>query len=93
MPGPIRPTTAYGDTITEAISETVQEDPRMKALVGSWDRRPYHLVAEITALRTRVRELEEALEEQARDNARLRDELEAARADAVAHPEVALSSS
>lgn len=64
----------------------------MKALVGSWDRRPYHLVAEITALRTRVRELEEALEQQNRENARLRDELEAARADAAADREIALSS-
>lgn len=65
----------------------------MKALVGSWDRRPYHLVAEITALRTRVRELEATLEEQTRENARLRDELEATRADAVVQPEVVLSSS
>lgn len=65
----------------------------MKALVGSWDRRPYHLVAEITALRTRVRELEETLEERNRENARLRDELEAVRADAAAQPEVALTSS
>jgi hypothetical protein len=66
----------------------------MKALVGSWDQRPYHLVAEITALRTRVRELEEALEREASENERLRDELAAARADGAAEREreVALTS-
>lgn len=64
----------------------------MKALVGSWDQRPYHLVAEITALRSRVRELEDALERQTRESDRLRDELEAARADGTADREVALSS-
>lgn len=33
----------------------------MKALVGSWDHRPYRLLAENTALRARVGELEAAL--------------------------------
>lgn len=62
----------------------------MKALVGSWDQRPYHLVAEITALRTRVRDLEAALEREAEENQRLRDELAAVRADQSAR-EVALT--
>lgn len=62
----------------------------MKALVGSWDQRPYHLVAEITALRTRVRDLEAALEREADENQRLRDELAAVRTDQAAR-EVALT--
>lgn len=33
----------------------------MKALIGSWDQRPHHLLAEITALRTKVAELEAEL--------------------------------
>jgi len=33
----------------------------MKALVGSWDHRPYRLLAENAALRARVAELEAAL--------------------------------
>lgn len=33
----------------------------MKALVGSWDHRPHRLLAENTALRARVAELELAL--------------------------------
>lgn len=47
----------------------------MKALIGSWDNRPYRLLAEITALRARVADLEEALERAHEDNALLRDEL------------------
>ena len=44
----------------------------MKALVGSWDHRPYQLLAEVTALRSRVRELQEALDATQRENERLR---------------------
>lgn len=33
----------------------------MKALVGSLEQRPYRLLAEVTALRTRVAELQEEL--------------------------------
>lgn len=47
----------------------------MKALVGSWDHRPYQLLAEVTALRSRVRELQEALDAAERENERLRAEL------------------
>lgn len=47
----------------------------MKALVGSWDHRPYQLVTEITALRGRVAELEEALARAQEDNAALRKAL------------------
>lgn len=44
----------------------------MKALVGSWETRPYRLLAEVTALRGRVRELEEALQRVQEENAVLR---------------------
>lgn len=44
----------------------------MKALVGSWDRRPYHLLAEITALRTRVQQLQRELEDTRAENDALR---------------------
>jgi hypothetical protein len=44
----------------------------MKALIGSWDNRPYKLLAEITALRTRVGELEAALVAAREENERLR---------------------
>lgn len=50
--------------------------PLMKALVGSWDHRPYRLLAENTALRTRVAELEQALQALSRENDALRAELE-----------------
>lgn len=46
----------------------------MKALVGSWDNRPYRLLAEITALRTRVAELEQELALVREENALLREE-------------------
>jgi hypothetical protein len=64
----------------------------MKALVGSWDHRPYGLLAENTALRSKVGELSLALDRALEENAVLR----AALADAVTvevKPEVALSSS
>lgn len=54
----------------------------MKALVGSWDNRPYRLLAENTALRTRVAEQRQELAELREENVALRaalaDELRAA---------------
>jgi hypothetical protein len=44
----------------------------MKALVGSWENRPYRLLAEVTALRGRVRDLEQALQRAEEENALLR---------------------
>ncbi len=44
----------------------------MKALVGSWENRPYRLLAEVTALRSRVAELEAELEALQEENAALR---------------------
>ena len=43
----------------------------MKALIGSWDHRPYQLLAEATALRARVRELEAQLAAANAENAQL----------------------
>lgn len=63
----------------------------MKALVGSWDHRPYGLLAENTALRSRVGELQLALQHALEENEILRVAL----GDAVAvdiEAEVALSS-
>lgn len=63
----------------------------MKALVGSWDHRPYGLLAENTALRSRVGELELALQRSLEENEILRVAL----GDAVAvdiESQVALSS-
>jgi hypothetical protein len=45
----------------------------MKAIIGSWDHRPYQLLAEATALRTRVRELEAQLGQVREENAALRE--------------------
>lgn len=47
----------------------------MKAIIGSWDHRPYQLLAEITALRGRVRDLEHALALAEEENAALRARL------------------
>jgi septal ring factor EnvC (AmiA/AmiB activator) len=47
----------------------------MKALVGSWDNRPYKLLAEITALRTKVGQLEDALTAAREENDRLRAQI------------------
>jgi regulator of replication initiation timing len=47
----------------------------MKALVGSWENRPYRLLAELTALRTRVGELQEELALAREENAMLREAL------------------
>ena len=56
----------------------------MKALVGSWDHRPYRLLAENTALRTRVADLEQALQALSLENEALRAALEEASALQVA---------
>jgi hypothetical protein len=45
----------------------------MKALVGSWDNRPYRLLAEVTALRARVAELERDLARARQENLVLRE--------------------
>ena len=47
----------------------------MKALIGSWDHRPYQLLAEATALRARVRELESQLGQAREENEALREAL------------------
>ncbi|HVL99207.1 MAG TPA: hypothetical protein VM324_07945 [Egibacteraceae bacterium] len=47
----------------------------MKALIGSWDNRPYRLLAEITALRARVAQLEQELSRAHHDNALLQEAL------------------
>jgi hypothetical protein len=52
----------------------------MKALVGSWDHRPYGLIAENTALRTRVADLELALQRAQQENEQLRAALREAEA-------------
>jgi hypothetical protein len=48
----------------------------MKAIIGSWDHRPYQLLAEATALRARVAELQAQLAAAAEENAALRARLE-----------------
>jgi predicted nuclease with TOPRIM domain len=63
----------------------------MKALVGSWDTRPHRVVAELTALRTRVAELQRELEVARAENAALRDELAERDAALDVVPEVVLS--
>lgn len=62
----------------------------MKALVGAWDHRPSPLLAELTALRTKVAELERALARSEQENSALRESL---REVEVEMPEVALSAS
>jgi hypothetical protein len=47
----------------------------MKAIIGSWDHRPYHLLAEATALRARVAELQAQLDQAEEENAALREAL------------------
>ena len=44
----------------------------MKALVGSWEQRPHRLLAETAALRTRVEELQHALQRAHEENDQLR---------------------
>ena len=48
----------------------------MKALVGSWDTTPQKLLAEITALRSKVAELKAENEELRADNEILRERLD-----------------
>lgn len=45
----------------------------MKALVGSWDTHPHKLVAEITALRSKVAELKAEVADLKAENALLRE--------------------
>lgn len=47
----------------------------MKALVGACERRPVRLLAEVAALRRRVRELEQALGDAQQENDALRGAL------------------
>lgn len=56
----------------------------MKALVGSWDTAPHKLLAEITALRTKVAQLKAENADLRAENAMLRDLREAAAADELA---------
>ena len=50
----------------------------MKALVGSWDTAPHRLVAELTALRSKVAQLKAENADLLAENAMLRGMLEAA---------------
>ncbi len=61
----------------------------MKALVGSWENRPYRLLAEVTALRGRVRDLEQALQRAEEENALLR--AQQSQLDAIDEREVVLA--
>ena len=61
----------------------------MKALVGSWENRPYRLLAEVTALRGRVRDLEQALQRAEEENAMLR--AQQAQLEAIDEREVVLA--
>ena len=45
----------------------------MKAIVGSWDTRPVRFVAELTAMRSRLAEMERELAEERARNADLRE--------------------
>lgn len=63
----------------------------MKALVGSWEHRPYRLLAEVTALRSRVRDLEQSLDEERETSAALREQIAALRA-ATPEREIVLTS-
>lgn len=64
----------------------------MKALVGSWDNRPYRLLAENAALRARVVDLESALRSVQEENTILRAAVETSVALDVDVPEVVLAS-
>jgi regulator of replication initiation timing len=56
----------------------------MKALVGSWDTAPHKLLAEITALRSKVAQLRAENEDLRAENAMLRELRDAAAADELA---------
>ncbi|MEE8603092.1 hypothetical protein [Euzebya tangerina] len=45
----------------------------MKAIVGSWDTVPHKLLAELTALRTKVAQLKAEIDELQAENAMLRE--------------------
>lgn len=65
----------------------------MKALVGSWDNRPHRLLAEASALRARVAELQAELEQVREENTMLRNALDVVEVRAVDEREIALSTS
>jgi regulator of replication initiation timing len=52
------------------------KDAAMKALVGSWDNRPHRVLAELTALRTQVAELQAELAAARAENEALRRALD-----------------
>ena len=52
----------------------------MKAVLGSWENRPYRLLAEVAALRTRVAELQAERAELATQLEEIREENEVLRA-------------
>ena len=56
----------------------------MKALVGSWDHAPQKLLAEITALRTKVAQLTAEIADLRAENAMLREIRETASSDELA---------
>lgn len=60
----------------------------MKALIGSWENHPQKLVAEITALRSKVAELKAEIADLQAENALLRER----DADAAQEPELASTS-
>jgi predicted nucleic acid-binding Zn-ribbon protein len=63
----------------------------MKALVGSWDHRPHRVLAELTALRTRVAELQRELAAARAESAALRAALDEARQRVSLESEAVLS--
>jgi predicted nucleic acid-binding Zn-ribbon protein len=63
----------------------------MKALVGSWDHRPHRVLAELTALRTRVAELQRELAAARAESAALRAALDEARQQVSLESEAVLS--
>lgn len=48
----------------------------MKALIGAWDSQPHKLLAEITALRSKIARLEGEIADLESENAMLRSRLE-----------------
>lgn len=60
----------------------------MKALVGSWDHAPQKLLAEITALRTKVAQLHAEIADLRAENAMLREMRESMSSDELASSSV-----
>jgi regulator of replication initiation timing len=60
----------------------------MKAIIGSWDNRPYRLLAELSALRARVADLQAELDQARAENDALRAAAERDTAREVAVAEV-----